>query len=431
MSRTSSLSLSRAGALVSLSAGLASVAAAACSVTAPVTVVHIAPGGSPDTLDGDTVKLRRGAQEAYVGMPRGYHVVRSAEDWSKAWGGSPSAPLPPTVDTSRSMLLVGVAEDGNAVALRVERVTETGNALNVFVRETLAGDGCSAKIDGQERTPVDAVTTARIDKPLRVYVSRARAESCGDAPAATVRCRVGETAAWSEDLRAQPGDTVECEISAEQRGSFAIVDRVVSIAELPGGSAAKLAYTSGSIRGKIALDVFGTYTVRAEARDESGRRGESIAKIEALPPKTKDALVQLVWTNFDLMDDPETFPRVKLRASEVGAGGRACSVEAPRPEMCSVKTLSAYTHMRLNASEKKVALDVTYVDERVEKGPLVCVQVYFDGTRTVDTCDRLYRAAEDRWTVGTLEMATGKLEAPATPAPAPAEATSPGPRDAN
>jgi len=80
---------------------------------------------------------------------------------------------------------------------------------------------------------------------------------------------------------------------------------------------------------------------------------------------------------------------------------------------CEVKTRSAYTHMRIKASEKLLSLDVLYTDERIEKGPLVCVQLYFDGARTGETCDRKHRDPDERWQVGTVDMASGKLLEPA------------------
>ena len=67
----------------------------------------------------------------------------------------------------------------------------------------------------------------------------------------------------------------------------------------------------------------------------------------------------------------------------------------------------------MKAGDKHVPLDVLYADERVEKGPLVCIQVYFDGTRTGETCDRKHRDPDERWNVGIVDMATGKLLDPA------------------
>ena len=53
-----------------------------------------------------------------------------------------------------------------------------------------------------------------------------------------------------------------------------------------------------------------------------------------------------------------------------------------------------------------------YVDERVDKGPLACVQVWFEGVRTGEVCDRAHRDPDERWSVGILDMATGKVMEP-------------------
>lgn len=388
-------------------------ASGACQVSPPVTVVHLRSGDKAEAVHGDVVKTRRGGQEAYVGIQGGYYVVRNVDDWRSAWKSGTEPPLPATLDTSRSMLLMAVAEKNDIVQLQISKVIETGEKIYVWVKETKAGENCKSRL---ERNAFDAVVAPRIDKPVQFYVEDDRAESCGEAPAVVVNCRVNDAPAWTPKVSAQPGDKVECEMSAEARGKFALVDNVLSIGELPGGSAAKLAFTRGAGRGGFAVDVFGTYTIHAEAADEGGRRTLAVATVDALPPKTRDVLVQLVWTNFDVSDDPDTFPRVRLRAVEEGKDAKSnkeCSLDNPRPELCEVKTRSAYTHMKIKASDKKLPLDVLYLDERIEKGPLVCVQLYFDGTRTGEKCDRLHRSADERWSVGTVDMATGKLvEAP-------------------
>lgn len=393
----------------------AAAAVGGCQPSPAITVVHLGPGEKTDAVQGDVVKTRRGGQEAFVGLRGGYYVVRNVEDWRNAWPSGNEPPLPSTLDPARSMLLLAVAEDKETTALKITKVLETGDRIHVWVKETRAGENCTAKV---ERTPFDAVVAPRIDKPVKYYVEGERAESCGEPPAVVVSCRVDDAPKWAPAVVAQPGDRVECEMSAEARGKFALVDNVLQLAELPGGSAAKLAYTKGPLRGAFAIDVFGKYTVRGEAADESGRRTSATASVDVLPPKTKDVLVQLVWTNFDASDDPDTFPRVKLRAVEESKDARnkpvsnECSLDKPRPELCEVKTRSAYTHMRLKASDKRIPLDVLYVDERIEKGPLVCVQIYFDGARTGETCDRKHRNADERWQVGTLEMDAGKLVDP-------------------
>jgi hypothetical protein len=410
MRRTSCLAVL---ALCTAVLGPAALLNGGCGTSPAITVIHLAPGErSQQAIRGDTVKTRRGGQEAYVGLRPGYYVVRGTEDWANAWPGGSAPPMPSTLDTRTSMLLLAVAEAKDTVQLQVQKVVETGDALHVWVRETKAGQNCSPKL---ERTPFDAVVAPRIDKPLKVYVEEERAESCGEAPAVGVNCRLNDTPQWLPKISAQPGDNIDCEMSSETRGKFALVDSVLTLGELPGGSSSKLAYTKGPARGTFSIDVFGKYVVHAEATDEAGRKSEAAATIEVLPPKTRDVLVQLVWTNFDVSDDPDTFPRVKLRATEQTLDARKkattheCSLETPRPELCEVKTRSAYTHMRLKASEKQLPLDVLYTDERIEKGPLVCVQLYFDGARTGETCDRKHRDADERWQVGVVDMATGKL----------------------
>lgn len=394
------------------------LAGAGCEPSPAVTVVHLGPGDKAD-IQGDVVKMRRGGQEAFVGLRGGFYVIRNIDDWRHAWQGGAEPPLPSTLEPSRSMLLLVVADKPETVGVKITKVLERGDGVHVSVRQTRVGENCSAKLD---RTPSDAVVTPRLDKPVRFYIDDERAESCGEAPAVGVTCRAGEAGKWVDTLAAQPGQSVECAMSSSSRGKFALVDSLLSLGDLPSCSSAKLAYTKGPARGSFAIDVFGKYTVRAEAADESGRRSTAVATIDAMPPKTKDVLVQLAWTNFDVSDDPDTFPRVKLRAieesKELKRGAKhkptrsECSLDKPRPELCDVKTRSAYSHMRLWASAKRIPLDVFYVDERFDKGPLVCVQVFFDGVRSGETCDRQHRDADERWEVGTIEMETGKLIEP-------------------
>lgn len=380
-----------------------------CTPSPAITVVRLGPGEKGDAVRGDAVKIRRGGQEAYAGLRGGFYVVRSPDDWHNAWPGGNEPPFPSSLDPTRSMLLLAVAENKNTVQLHIDRVVETGEMLAVWAHDTRAGEGCNASV---ERTPFDAVVAPRIDKPVRFYVSEERAESCGQAPGVTVKCRVNEALAWNAKVIAAPGDKIDCEMSAETRGKFALTDSALTLGDLPAGSTAKLTYSKAPLRGIFPVDVYGTYGVRAEATDEGGRKTQVVATVEALPPKTRNVVVQLVWTNYDVSDDPDTFPRVKLRAIDEGRDAKStkeCSADAPRPELCEVNTHSAYTHMKLKASDKQVPLEVFYVDERIDKGPLVCVQLYFDGARTAETCDRKHRDPDERWKVGVVEMDTGKF----------------------
>src|SRR5699024_4293362 len=87
-------------------------AMAACTSTTAVTVVH---GPPAEPINGDAVKLRRGAQEPYAGVRGGFFVVRTREDWKRLWQDKPGdAPaLPPTLDLERQMLLLGIADTMN------------------------------------------------------------------------------------------------------------------------------------------------------------------------------------------------------------------------------------------------------------------------------------------------------------------------------
>lgn len=408
---------------------LAALGATSCGTAPPVTVVRTNLGEPTEAVAGDVVKVKRGAQEAFTGVRGGFYVIRGPEDWERAWPQGHVPPMPATLDTSRQMLILAVGETTDASALKVERVLETGSYLYAWVRETKLGDKCPNK--SQEHA-FDAVIAPRLDKPVKFFVADERGESCGDPPVSKVECRHLNEKSWSTKLTAAPGDTLECTMTASANGKFELVDKVLSMSTLPAGSSAKLAFTKGPERAELELDVYGTYTVHAEAADEAGRRGKSIATIEAAPPKTKDVLVQLVWAGFDLRDESDTFPRVNLRVDEGGAKGQRCSADIPIPGLCEVKTRGAYTYMKIPEGSRKLPVSVRFVDERVEKGPGPCVHVWYDGQRTAETCDRVHRDPDEIWRVGVLDTATGTLLPDGTPtgaadagAPAPSAPTTP------
>lgn len=385
----------------------ATAVAGACGSTPAITVLRGDALRAVEPVQGDPMKLKRVSQEAFAGANPGYHVLRTDEDWQRAFPAGHELPAGARPkDPNRTMVVVVAPETKGIVRTKVTRILETAAFLHVYVKETKRGAGC---VERTSEDPIlDVVSAERIDKPTRFYVEEDDAEGCGEVPAVSVKCRTESAKTWSEKLSAQPGDVVECEVSAESRGKFAVVDRVMTVGDLPGGSTAKLKYGAGATRGTFAVDVFGTYAIKGEASDESGRKVTAVATIEAAPPNSKDLLVQLVWTNFDASDDPDTFPRVKLRATDEGSK-KECTVDTPA-DGCQVKTRSAYTLMSLKGGTAKTKLAVSYVDERVEKGPVVCVQVYFEGKRTAEACDRRARQADDKWDVGTVERANGMFE---------------------
>ena len=382
------------------------------------------PGDKVEEIKGDPVKLKRGPQEPFAGARGGFYVIRGPEDWERAWPAERTPPMPATLDTSKQMLFLAVSEDRAITRIKVQRALETATFLYVWVRETKLGDGCVNKSPDRA---ADAVVAARADKPVKFFVDQETGESCGEPPVANVECRVNNQQTWAKKIEAQPGDAVECTMTATARGKFELVDRLLSVAELPAGSAAKMAFKKGPERGAMEVDVYGTYTIAAEAADEAGRRGKATATIEVKPPKTKDVLVQLVWAGFDRNDVSDTFPRVNLRVAEEGPRGQRCSAEIPIPGLCEVKTRGAYTYMRIPEGNRRLPVSVQFIDERIEKGPGPCVHVWYDGVRTGETCDRLHRDPDEIWKVGVLDTSTGKLLAdgssPAAPAGADAGAS--------
>jgi hypothetical protein len=381
---------------------------AACATTPPITVVHPGAGDKVEDVRGDNVKLRRGPQDVFSGARSGFYIVRNNDDWQRAWPSDKAPPLPPTLDTSKQMLVFGTSDAGNISNLKVQRGIETAEMLYFWVRETKLGEGC---VNRSNERAFDAVMTERTDKPVKFIVAEERGESCGAAPKAGIECRLTNQQTWAPKVSAQPGDSVECTLTASAQGKFELIDKNLSMAELPPGSTAKLIFRKGSERGEIEVDVYGKYTVMAEAADEAGRRGKATATIEVEPPKTKDVLVQLAWTNFDVKDVSDTFPRVNLRVAEEGPKGQRCSAEIPVAGLCEVKTRGAYTYMRIPEGTRRLPISVQFLDERVEKGPAPCVHVWFDGNRTGELCDRKHRDPDEIWKVGVLDTATGKIVA--------------------
>jgi hypothetical protein len=386
----------------------------ACSSAPMVSVYRLGIGDKSEGLQGDQVRSRRPAEEtSFAGAARGYWVVRTAEDWNKVWPEGQVPAIPKSLDTSTTMAFIAVPDSRDAVDVKITKIVESTGFIHVWVRETMRGDACLAH--ASDKTPVEALYAPRIEKPVKFYIEETRGESCGDPPITELKCRKAETKEWAAKLDVQPGDLVDCELLSEAKGKFAVVDRALFFSDLPGGSTAKLAYQKGPSRATFRIDAFGTYGLRGEATDESGRKGTAKMEINAAPPKTKDVLVQLVWTNFDPGDDPDTFPRLTLTAT---AGPRECSLDKQPPDLCEVRRFSAYTMMKLKASSEKLPISVRYVDERIEKGPLACVHVWFEGARTAEQCDRVHRDPDQRWEVGVLDMTTGKLGDPLPAGPA-------------
>jgi hypothetical protein len=395
----------------------------ACVPTPPITVVHVGKTPVKDGVVGDAVKMRRPPSDTYGGLRGGAYVIRTNEDWQKMWKGAPEQPaFPSTLDPMTEMLVVVATDDAIVSQLTISRAVETAETMTVFVRQTMLGEGCVRK--PEERTGVDAIVTPSVHKPVKFYIEDDDGPSCGEPPKAEIGCRIAAAQGWNTKLTAKAGDVVECELSTIANGKYALVDQMLTLAESPPGSNTKLAFSNGATRASFALDAFGTYAVRAESTDEAGRKGRATAFIDVLPKKTRDVLVQLTWTDVDTSEVTAPLPRVLLRVAQEGPRGQRCSAEVPVPGLCDAKTRGPYTYMKIPASRRKLPISLLYLDERAQAGPSPCVNVWFNGERTVASCDRDHRHAEDRWEIGTLETWTGKVAAPKpVPEPKPASAT--------
>ncbi len=408
------------------------VVVGACTPSPPVTVVHLGKNPAKKEASGDAVKFRRPALEAFTGVRSGAYVVRSNEDWQKMWKGASDPPtFPPTFDPMTEMLVLVSTEDQIVSRLKIGRAVETAELMTLFVRQTMLGEGCVRRME--ERNGVDAVIVPRADKPLKFYIEDEDSASCGEPPKAEIGCRIGSAQGWSSKLTAKTGDVVECEQSTVAKGKYEVVDQVLSLADAPPASDAKLMFGKGGKNAKLTLDAFGTYAIRAEATDEGGRRGRATATIDVLPKKTRDVLVQLTWADVDTNDLTTPLPRVLLRVTQEGPRGQRCSSEVPVPGLCDAKSRGPYTYMKIPASQRRLPLSLLYLDERAEAGASPCVNIWFNGEKTVSMCDREHRHPEDRWEIGTVETATGKIlppkpattkpTAPAAAKPAPAKAS--------
>jgi hypothetical protein len=383
-----------------------------CAPSPPITIVHVKKPIEPP--EGDAVRLHRSEKTTLSGARSGAFVVRGKDDWQKMWAGEAPS-MPEGIDFASEMMLVVATEDAIVTQLKIGSAVETGSNVTVTVKQTMIGEGCVYR--REERKVVDHALATRVEKPIRFVIEDETAPSCGDPPKAQIQCRASKTAPWGAKLAAKTGDVVECEQSSTVTGKYTLIDQGLSLAELPPGSNARLAFSKTPGRATLALDSYGTYAVRAEAIDEGGRRGQATAFIDVPPKKTRDVLLQLTWSSVTAGDYTLPPPRVVLRVIQEGPRGQRCSSEVPVPGLCEAKTRGNYTHMRIPASRRKLPLSLLYLEERPQEGPAPCLTIWFDGQKMSESCDRAHRHPEDRWDLGTLDTATGSLTAPVAAKP--------------
>lgn len=390
-----------------------------CGGTPPFLVERSKLGDRPEEVSGDTMKLSRPANDDFRGIKGGFHVVKSAGDWQSLYAAGTAKEPPTGVDFGKKMVWAAGAESNGISKVKIVRLVETSNTLHVYARETMRGEGCIAEKGAPPAA--DVAVSTRIDKPIKVHVEVEQAPSCGAPPAVQIACKVEPSENAAPKVTANPGDSVVCDAKLDATGAFVVVDRTWNLADLPGGSLAKLTFLQNSMRVKFPVDAFGDYTVHFEAVDESGRRGKGEATVNAYPPSNGDVVVQLGWAGFDLADDPSTFPRVALHLSGYERGAKGCTLESsPKPEWCEMKAQGALTHARIKGSkDRKFPVSVHYTDDRFDGGPYVCVRTYLNGQKVAESCDRQKRPAESIWDLGVLDGSVGEFVDPKTLPPEP------------
>jgi len=409
-----------------------------CTQVPQLTVTRLNAGDKPPTVVGASVRISRPPVLDYGKAREGFFAIRNLEEWRALFDGDEKKP-PGSCDFARCMVFAAASRAQDVQAYKILRLVDATNTVHVFVRETLRGEGCKR---GTEDAPaVEVVVADRVDKPVQFHVETERGLSCGAGPAAKVVCRVSTAATWQPEVKALPGDTIECEATLEASGAFAVVDKSWSFAESPAGTTAKLSFAKEGMRVSYPVDLFGTYRAGFEVTDDSGRKGKAQGSATVLPPNPDDLFVQLAWAGFDASDDPSTFPRMRLVVTEAlpetkepapppppkgkKPAAKAAKVPAPpppkecsldsttKPDFCDIRAQGVITHLHLKGSKgRKFAMSVHYTDERVDGGPYVCLRTFVGGKRALDLCDRKHRANDEDWTIGAIEGATGIFEAP-------------------
>lgn len=444
LSRSNSLRayFSALSAPLTLALGAAVMSSGACVPQSLGLTVHHANGVDPQPEGGDPVAISPLKRDDLGRHKPGYAVLRSTDDWDLFFADPAIRPI--GIDFSQTMVIAAYADDSTLSGIQIKKVMDGGDTLNVFVTEIAPGDGCPAR---QNQPPSALVTVDRHLESIAVYVDTERGPRCeADPPQIKVTCRVPPAKEWTENLSAPIGQKVECAAAldmSQQRRT--IVDRDWSIRELPRGSDARISLIDEAHKASFTVDALGTYRLRVAATDEAARVGEAIAKID-VPPPSDDFYAELVWSNFTSSDDPDTFPRIELRAKEPlgrdlnikpvvvakGPPSKAaliqgqlhapagsnhstiCSIEiADHPTWCEAWKYGKNTVMRLRgASGGRYDISVHYTDDRFAGAPVACVRTFAKGKLAFEVCDNQVRKADSSWDIGAIVESTGRFDVP-------------------
>jgi hypothetical protein len=468
--------------LAKLSFVLFGTALLSCAADPPI-LVHTARVGQTSELEmGKQARVDRITKPSQSGHRSGYFTIRNQTEWDLFFADVPAHPLSHDVDFGKDMVVAAYAGEPEVVSLGVQKVIDAEHGVHLYLAKVLQGEGCAAPAN--KPLAFDLVTIDRNEKPLHLHVDAERADACGSqrAPTAKVACRIPPATEWSERLTASLGSLVECEATVEP-GQRPVVDRTLRFREIAKGSGAKVKFAQGGLSGKFTVDAIGKFVVHVEATDDGQRKGEAIATIDVAPP-TADTYAEIAWSRYTPQEDLESFPRVDLHifdtgqaavapppppepvassASSASSAAKPASSSAPKPvagakpphvapkprpapswkdcsyesvdkpNYCQVTKWGVTTLTRLHGDTPgRYALAVRYLDERFEKGPMLCVRIFSKGTFTSEACDPATRKPGATWNVGVIDEATGQPVLPSSaPPPVPVPPEDPAPQPAS
>ncbi len=395
-------------------------------------IVHVSRVGDRTPPDvGDDLDPQHLDVGAYTTQKPGFYAVHDPDQWLFVWKDPrPDAKPPPTprsVDLESQMIFVATSDAPDAQGMEISRVVRTSTGVHVYVKETLAGEGCTTP--PRKAPPMDMVAFASTDEDIHVHEDRERADPCGPPPQAVVECRIaGSGGAGVNKLTASPGQKISCNSRKSRARTGGIVDRNWFLRSAPPGSTSGLTIGRAGLGTTLTVDAWGPYTLRLEVSDETGRIGSAEARV-SVPPPGDSFPIQLGWTA-DPKDDPTTFPRFELHVVELPAKlGSAddCTADAPHDPWCTVASSVALQQARLKPEpRKRYRVAVKYVDDRFAGAPVACVRTFPPGKPPFQTCEdaATVRKAGAVWDLGALDPDTGtfydaKLPKPPAPPPPP------------
>ncbi|MBK6691605.1 MAG: hypothetical protein IPG50_05295 [Myxococcales bacterium] len=400
-----------AGLTFSLAAVLLSVASCG-RPEFPISVQKTRVGLQSDVQPGERLATRRVAQSDYIGAKPGFYALRTKYDFEFFRSDLPkSRALPPKgVSFGDEMVLAGYAEPSSqADKLEIQAVVDNGSQLHVYATQFTPGDECPP---AQPGVAFDMVAIPKVERPIAVHLDTGRSPPCKVVgPKAHAVCRVQQTVNWLARLSAPWQSTIECEGLSDQ-GARPVIDRSWFIGELAKGSTAKLTLSRSGQRVTFPIDALGKFTIKLEATDDEGRRGESVAEVNSVPP-SDDTFVQFGWSAFGSTDDIETFPRIEPRVMDVGPKGtlsrEACSVQSGRP-WCEVTTSPTVTVFKIQETPGRYRLSLRYLDDRYAGMPIACARVFRKRALMAEMCDDTPRKGGDNWEPGVVIASQGTYE---------------------